>query len=86
MKEALLAAKLHRATVSATELGYVCSIGVETPVLSKADILPFERAKIVNLTTASGGTDTPSLRTRMAATSAPPGEAPVRANGPTWAS
>jgi aspartate 1-decarboxylase len=49
MKRTLLKAKLHRATVTATDLDYIGSIAIDTTLLEKADILPFEKVEVVNL-------------------------------------
>ncbi len=40
--------KIHRATVTDANLNYVGSITIDTELMEKADILPYERVQVVN--------------------------------------
>lgn len=40
--------KIHRATVTGADLNYMGSITVDTDLLEKADILPYEKVQVVN--------------------------------------
>lgn len=42
--------KIHRATVTAADLHYIGSITIDSLLLEAADILPFERVQVVNVT------------------------------------
>ncbi len=50
MQRILLKSKIHRATVTATELDYEGSITIDTDLLKAANIVPFEQVKIYNVT------------------------------------
>lgn len=43
-------AKIHRATVTDANLNYVGSITIDAALLEAADILPYERVQVVNVT------------------------------------
>lgn len=45
----MLKSKIHRATVTDANLNYVGSITVDTELLEKADIRPYEHVHIVNI-------------------------------------
>ena len=45
----VLRAKIHRATVTETNLEYIGSITIDEEVLQAADILPGERVQVVNI-------------------------------------
>ena len=45
--------KIHRATVTMSELYYEGSITVDKDLLDAADILPYEKVQVVNLNTGS---------------------------------
>jgi aspartate 1-decarboxylase len=42
--------KIHRATVTAADLHYIGSITIDATLLEAADILPFERVQVVDVT------------------------------------
>ncbi|WP_081752626.1 aspartate 1-decarboxylase [Kallotenue papyrolyticum] len=42
--------KIHRATVTAADLHYIGSITIDEELLEAADILPFERVQVVDVT------------------------------------
>lgn len=46
-------AKIHRATVTETNLNYVGSITLDHDLLLAADILPYEQVHVVNVTTGA---------------------------------
>jgi len=43
-------AKIHRATVTDADLNYVGSLTVDEALLKEADILPYEKVQVVNVT------------------------------------
>jgi aspartate 1-decarboxylase len=45
----LLKSKIHRATVSQTELGYVGSITIDTLLMRAADLRPYEKVMVVDV-------------------------------------
>jgi L-aspartate-alpha-decarboxylase len=45
----MLKSKIHRATLTATDLHYEGSIGIDTNLLKAADILPGEQVHVLNL-------------------------------------
>jgi len=45
----VLKAKLHRATVTRTELDYEGSISIDRDLLDRAGILPFEQVDVLNI-------------------------------------
>ena len=49
----MLKSKLHRASVTATEIDYEGSIAIDENLLELADILPYEQVHIYNITTGS---------------------------------
>lgn len=49
MTRMMLKSKIHRATVTATELHYEGSIAIDEELLEKADILPGEQVQVLNL-------------------------------------
>lgn len=48
-----ITAKVHRITVTDASLDYIGSITVSREILQAADMLPYERVHVVNLTTGS---------------------------------
>lgn len=50
MIRTLLNAKIHRATVTAADLNYIGSITIDAKLLEAANILPFERVQVVDVT------------------------------------
>ncbi len=49
MQRLMLKSKIHRATLTGTELHYEGSISIDQDLLDKADILPGEQVHVVNL-------------------------------------
>jgi aspartate 1-decarboxylase len=50
MLRTMLNGKIHRATVTGADLNYVGSITVDEKLLEAANILPFERVQVVDVT------------------------------------
>lgn len=50
MLRTMLNGKIHRATVTAADLHYIGSITIDSLLLEAADMLPFERVQVVNVT------------------------------------
>lgn len=50
MTRTLLKSKIHRATVTGAELHYQGSVTVDPVLMEAADLLPFERVEIYNVT------------------------------------
>ncbi len=50
MRRILFKSKIHRATVTEANLNYEGSVTVDTNLLREADILPFEKVAIWNIT------------------------------------
>lgn len=50
MIRTLLNAKIHRATVTAADLNYIGSITIDAKLMETANILPFERVQVVDVT------------------------------------
>jgi len=42
--------KIHRATITQADLNYVGSLSVDSDLLKAADILPYEKVSVVNIT------------------------------------
>ena len=53
MKRTMLKSKIHRATVTQTDLNYEGSIGIDAALLETADILPYEKVDIYNISTGA---------------------------------
>ena len=49
----MLKAKIHRATLTGTELDYEGSIAIDRDLLDVADILPGEQVQVLNLNNGS---------------------------------
>lgn len=49
----MLKSKIHRATVTETDINYVGSITIDKRLLLAADILPYEKVHVVNVTTGA---------------------------------
>ncbi len=49
----MLKSKLHRATVTATEIDYEGSIAIDQDLLDRVDIQPYEQVHIYNITSGS---------------------------------
>ena len=50
MRRVMMKSKIHRATVTATDLHYEGSISVDADLLAAADILPFEQVHVWDVT------------------------------------
>ncbi len=50
MQRTLLHSKIHRATVTGADLNYIGSITLDPEMLEAANILPFERVQVVDIT------------------------------------
>ena len=53
MQRIMLKSKLHRATVTATEIDYEGSIAIDQDLLDRVDIQPYEQVHIYNITSGS---------------------------------
>ncbi|HLV99023.1 MAG TPA: aspartate 1-decarboxylase [Ktedonobacterales bacterium] len=53
MLRTMLNGKIHRATVTGADLNYIGSITVDETLLEAANILPFERVQVVDVTNGS---------------------------------
>ena len=69
----MLKSKIHRATLTGTELDYEGSITIDQDLLSKADILPNEQVHVLNVNNGA--------RFVTYAIAAPPGSGKVLLNG-----
>jgi aspartate 1-decarboxylase len=50
MLRTVLNGKIHRATVTGADLDYIGSITIDETLLAAADMLPFERVQVVDVT------------------------------------
>ena len=53
MLREMLKSKIHRATVTETDVNYVGSLTVDKKLLQAADILPYEKVHVVNVNNGS---------------------------------
>ena len=53
MKRTVLKSKIHRATLTRTELQYAGSITLDPELLTAADMLPYEKVQVLNLHTGA---------------------------------
>lgn len=53
MTREMFRSKIHRATVTMSELYYEGSITIDTELLEAADILPYEKVQVVNINNGS---------------------------------
>lgn len=74
MRRFMLKSKIHRATLTGTELHYEGSITVDQDLLDEADILPGEQVQVLNMNNGE--------RMITYAISAPRGSGTVLLNGP----
>jgi aspartate 1-decarboxylase len=74
MRRTMLKSKIHRATLTGTELHYQGSITVDVALLEAADILPGEQVHVLNVNTGD--------RLVTYAITAPRGSGTVLLNGP----
>ncbi|HAC62826.1 MAG TPA: aspartate 1-decarboxylase [Cyanothece sp. UBA12306] len=49
MKRTFLNSKIHRATITGSQLNYMGSMAIDAQLMKAANILPFERVEIVNV-------------------------------------
>lgn len=49
MRRTMLKSKIHRATITGSDLNYVGSITIDADLLDAADILPHEQVHVVNV-------------------------------------
>ncbi len=42
--------KIHRATITEADLNYIGSITIDSDLIEKADLVPFERVQVANIT------------------------------------
>jgi len=49
MKRIMLKSKIHKATLTGTDLDYEGSITIDEDLLEKADILPYEQVHVLNI-------------------------------------
>ena len=49
MMRTFLKSKIHRATVTAVDLGYEGSLGIDSALMRAADILPYELVQVYNI-------------------------------------
>lgn len=69
----MLGGKIHRATVTAADLHYIGSITVDELLLKAANILPFERVQVVDVTNGA--------RLETYAIAGEPGSGVIQLNG-----
>lgn len=50
MKRTLLKSKIHRATVTEADLNYEGSVTIDSRLMEAADIVPFERVEVYDIT------------------------------------
>ena len=74
MRRTLFKSKIHRATVTGTDLDYEGSISLDRDLIEAADLLPSEKVQVLNLSTGD--------RLETYVIEAPPGSGEVRLNGP----
>jgi len=74
MKRIMMKSKIHRATVTGSDLHYIGSITIDEELLRKADILAGEQVQVVNLNNGS--------RFVTYAITAPAGSGTMLLNGP----
>lgn len=70
----MMKSKIHRATLTGTELNYEGSIAVDSSLLERADILPGEQVHVLNVNTGA--------RLVTYAILAPSGSGTIMLNGP----
>ena len=74
MQRFMLRSKIHRATLTGTELDYEGSIAIDRDLMKAADLLPGEQVHVLNLSNAS--------RLITYAIEAPAGSGTIMLNGP----
>jgi aspartate 1-decarboxylase len=73
MRRTMLKSKIHRATVTSTDLNYEGSLSIDADLLADADILPFEQIHVWDVTNGT--------RLVTYALEAPPGSGTIQVNG-----
>ena len=53
MKREFMTGKIHRATVTAADLGYEGSLGLDEELMKAADLHPYQRVDVYNVTTGA---------------------------------
>ena len=53
MRRTLLKSKIHRAVVTAADLHYEGSLGLDEDLIEAADLIPFEKVHVYNVTNGS---------------------------------
>lgn len=51
MERTFFKSKIHRATVTDANLDYEGSLSIDTDLMKEADILPYEKVDVINITT-----------------------------------
>lgn len=74
MRRTLFKSKIHRATLTGTDLEYEGSISLDRDLMEAADLVPSERVQVLNLSTGD--------RLETYVIEAPAGSGEVRLNGP----
>lgn len=74
MQRYMLKSKIHRATLTGTELHYEGSIAIDQTLLEQADLLPGEQVQVLNISTGD--------RFVTYTIVAPPGSGTIMLNGP----
>lgn len=74
MQRFMLKSKIHRATLTGTDLDYEGSIGIDRALMDAADLLPGEQVQVLNLSNAA--------RLITYAIEAPAGSGTMLLNGP----
>ncbi len=69
----MVRSKIHRATVTSADLSYIGSITIDAMLLEAANILPFERVQVVNITNGN--------RLETYAIAGEPGSGMIQLNG-----
>lgn len=69
----LVRSKIHRATVTGVDINYIGSITVDTVLLEAADILPYEKVQVVDVTNGN--------RFETYAIAGEPGSGAIQLNG-----
>ena len=53
MTRTLLKSKIHRAVITDADLNYEGSLSIDSDLMAKADIIPFEKIDVVNINTGA---------------------------------
>ena len=74
MRRTLFKSKIHRAVLTGAHLEYEGSIGVDRDLMDAADLLPYEKVQVLNLSNGS--------RLETYVIEAPRGSGEIQLNGP----